>query len=156
MKKFILVVAGALLIISGCAENVSPNKYAASEVGVASKVVPGIIVSVRTVKIDASGNSIVGAASGAVIGAAGGSAIGGSPHSNLAAGVGGAVLGGVIGDAIQKKINNRQGFEYMIKLKDDSIISVTQDQDLQFSVGQKILVIYGAMTRIVPDETLKN
>lgn len=156
IKKLLLLTISMLLIINGCAENVSPNKYTASEVGIASKVIPGVIISKRPVQIDASSNNVIGAASGAVIGAAGGTAIGSNPHSSIAAGVGGAVIGGAIGDAIQKKINTCQGFEYMIKIKDNSIISITQDQDLQFNVGQKILIIYGSMTRIVPDQTSTN
>ncbi len=156
MKKIFLLIAFSMLaaLISSCAKNVSPNTYEASEAGVASKVVHGIIIGKRAVKIDA--NSGAGGLAGAAAGAAGGSAIGGSDRSNIVGAVGGAVVGGVIGNAADKAINRHQGFEYIIQLKNGSTIAVTQVQELQFEVNQPVLVIYGAMTRIVPDSTIEH
>jgi len=155
MKKLILFVNLCMLfsLVSGCAQNLSPNTYNASEVGVASKVVHGVIIGKRPVTLDASKGEIGGLA-GAVAGGAGGSAIGGSGQANVAGAVGGAVLGGVVGHAAEKAFNRREGFEYIIKLKDGSVISIAQEKSVQFEIHQKVLVIYGATTRIVPDHTV--
>lgn len=137
--------------INGCAQNVSPNTYQTSEVGVANKVVSGVIVSKRTVNIDA--NSGVGGLAGAVAGGAAGSVVGGSTASNIIGAVGGAVIGGLAGSAIDKAVNHHEGIEYIIKLNKGSTISVTQVQDMLFEVNQRVLVIYGHPTRIIPDTT---
>lgn len=149
------VVCTGVITLTGCATDVSPNNYAAGDVGVASKVVAGTIISKREIVINKS-NGNIGTLAGGAAGAVGGSAIGGGDRANIVGGIGGALLGGVIGNAADKAINKSKGFEYMIRLtKDDSVISITQDKDLALAINQKVLVIYGAMTRIVPDETAK-
>jgi outer membrane lipoprotein SlyB len=155
MRRLILAIKICMLLslVSGCAQNLSPNTYHAAEVGVASKVVHGVIIGKRAVILDASKGD-VGALAGAVAGGAGGSAIGGSGQANVAGAVGGAVLGGVVGHAAEKAFNRREGFEYIIKLKDGSIISIAQEKSIQFEIHQKVLVIYGATTRIIPDHTV--
>lgn len=153
MKKFVSLIVGimSICLISACANNVSPNTYESSEVGVVNKVIPGVIIGKRAVKIE--GKSNVGGLAGAAAGATGGSAIGGSTRGNLAGAIGGAIIGGVVGNAADKAVYRHKGFEYIIKLKNNSIISVTQLEDAQFKINQRVLVIYGAMTRIVPDNT---
>jgi len=154
MKKYLSTITLLILLgfISACAKNVSPDTYGACEVGVSSKVIPGVIIGKRAVKVD--GDSGVGGVAGAATGATAGSAIGGSPRANIASAIGGAVIGGVAGHAIDKAIHSHKGFEYIIKLKDGATIAITQIQDLQFEINQRVLVIYGAMTRVVPDNTV--
>lgn len=138
-------------MLAGCAHDVSPNTYQAAEVGVVGKVVSGVIAAKRAVNINTSNG--VGGIAGAAAGAAAGSALGGSIAGHVAGAVGGAVIAGVLGNAIDKGINHRSGYEYIIKLKDGGTISVVQAADMQFVISQHVLVIYGAMTRIVPDTT---
>lgn len=146
----LLVICHLSLILSACAKNISPNTYSGSEVGIVSKVKKGIILSERAVSIDnASGN---GGMAGAALGAAGGIGLGHSTSGSLAGGVGGAIVGGVVGHVIDKGVNHHQGYEYIIRLKEGETVSVTQTEDLRFSPGQSVLVIYGAMTRIIPDQ----
>ncbi len=158
MRSMKRIMLGVLLsfsigLMTACAPNVSPHTYQASESGVASKVLAGTIIGKRAVKVDA--NSGIGGLAGAGIGAAGGSAIGGSSRSNIAGAIGGAVLGGVVGNAVEKAIHSHKAFVYIINLKDGSTISITQVQELEFEVGQPVLIIYGATTRIVPDNTIR-
>lgn len=144
------------LLLSACAKSVSPNSYQSSEVGVASKVVPGVIMSKRAVSID--GNSGAGGLAGAGAGAAAGSTIGGSSSTsgNIIGAIGGAVVGGLIGNAADKAINHHQGYEYIIRLKNGSAVSVVQAEEMKFEVNQRVLVVYGAMTRIIPDDMQQN
>lgn len=138
------------LLLMSCAQNVSSNTYQASEVGVASKVVPGVIVAKRPVKIDA--NSGAGGLAGTAAGAAAGSTVGGGGVAGHVVGaVGGAVVGGLAGNAIDKAANHHRGFEYIIRLKNKNLVSVVQAEDLSLQVNQSVLIIYGAMTRIIPD-----
>ncbi len=155
MKKCFILSQCLLLclLLTGCGKNVSPNTYEASEVGVVSRVMAGTIIAKRAVTID--NHSDVGMLAGAATGAVGGSAIGGSGRGNLAGAIGGAVVGGVVGNVADKAINRKKGFEYIIKLKDGSTIAVAQASDILFQINQKVLVIYGAMTRIIPDDTAK-
>lgn len=139
-----------LSLLSACGRSVSPNTYDAAEAGVASKVVQGTIIGKRKVKID--GSSGMGGLAGVAAGAAGGSAIGGSDRANIAGAVGGAVLGGLVGHAVDKGVNSHKAYEYIIKLKSGSTISIAQAQELEFNIRQPVLVIYGATTRIVPDD----
>lgn len=48
--------------------------------------------------------------------------------------------------------NQSHGMEYVIKLNSGSIVSVVQAEDLKLKNKQKILVIYGKHTRVVPNK----
>lgn len=151
MRK-LLIIASIIAITSNltsCSQNVSPNTYTGSEVGVVSKVKKGVIVSRRAVDID--NNSGAGGVAGLAAGAAGGSTLGNGTSQNVAGAVGGAVVGGLIGNAIDKSVNKHKGYEYIIKLEGGQTISVAQTEDVQFKPNQHVLVIYGALTRIVAD-----
>lgn len=49
------------------------------------------------------------------------------------------------------RVNKSHGYEYVIKLNSGSIISVVQAENIKLKTRQHILVIYGANTRVVPD-----
>ncbi len=49
-------------------------------------------------------------------------------------------------------VTRKTGHEYVIKLDSGSIISVVQTEDLNLEPKQRILVIYGSSTRVVPDQ----
>lgn len=152
MKKLYILIIISMIssLVTGCGMNVSPNTYDACEAGVASKAVHGTVIGKRRVNIDARGG--VGGLAGTAAGAIGGSAIGGGDRAHLLGAVGGAVLGGVIGNAIDKKVNTHQAYEYIVRLRSGSTISVAQAQELEFQINQPVMVIYGPTTRIVPDD----
>lgn len=60
------------------------------------------------------------------------------------------VKGGVDSDSTD--ITRKTGYEYVIKLDSGSIVSVVQTEDLHLEPKQRILVIYGASTRVVADQ----
>ena len=155
MKKvatiFTVSVLGLVSVnLTGCAPNVSPNAYTRSEVGVVSRTHKGKIISKRAITID--NPSGVGGLAGAVAGGAAGSQIGGNTAAGIVGAVGGAVAAGVVGHAVDKAVNNKIGYEYIIKLEDGKTVAVAQEKSVQLAVGQKVIVIYGAMTRIIPDD----
>ncbi len=93
----------------------------------------------------------MGGIAGATAGAAAGTAVGGSVQAMVVGAVGGAVVGGVMGNGLDKAVNHHKGYEYIIRLKNKSIISIAQAEDLHFSINQPVLILYGATTRIIPD-----
>jgi len=156
MKKLTLlvfIVVNAALLCS-CAQNVSPNTYTTGEVGVVSRVKHGIIIAKRVIDID--NKSGLGGPTGVAGGAVAGSMIGASSNTSahILGGVGGAVVGGVVGHAVDKAVNHHAGYEYIIKLDDGKTVSVVQEKSVQLTLKQHVLVIYGAMTRVVPDNTI--
>ncbi|MBA3660638.1 MAG: hypothetical protein H0W64_02825 [Gammaproteobacteria bacterium] len=148
---------GFILLLSlfsglfGCAQNISPDTYEGSEVGVVSRVKKGVVVSKRLVSID--NNSNVGGVAGVTAGAAAGSMIGHNVQTAIIGAVGGAIVGGVTGNAVEKRVQHHQGYEYIIKLDNNQMISIVQSSGLQFAINQPVLIMYGARTRIIHDQT---
>lgn len=146
-----LVAVGLTFSLAGCTKDVSPTTYDESSIGASARVEPGVIVSMRKIKIDQ--NTGVGGLGGAAAGGIAGSAIGGSGRANALGAIGGAVIGGLAANAIEKKINTKEGVEVIVKLNAGSIVSIAQQSDLELSVGQRVLVIYGRTVRVVPDNS---
>jgi hypothetical protein len=48
-------------------------------------------------------------------------------------------------------LDGGHGYVYVIKLNNGSIISIAQAEDLKLNVRQKVLVVYGKTTRVLPD-----
>lgn len=147
----LLCITLPFLFLSACTNDLSPNTYNTDSVGQASRVEPGVIVSMRNVKIDQ--NTDMGGLAGAGAGAAAGSAIGGSGEANIIGAIGGAVIGGLAGNYAEKHINKENGVEYIVKLKNGSVTSITQPPNLNLHVDQRVLIIYGKTVRIIPDHT---
>ena len=81
----------------------------------------------RIICID-NNSSNVGSTAGVVGGAAAGAMIGKNVATNIVGAVGGALVAGTIGHGVDKAINHHAGYEYMIKLDDGKIVSVTQEK----------------------------
>lgn len=154
MKNLVVILVWAVCIFSvGCAPNISPNTYVGAEVGVVSRVQKGVVISKREVNIDNAGGA--GGVAGTAAGAAAGSTIGHGIAPNVAGAVGAAVVGGVIGHALDKNVNRHRGMEYIIRLGNGDTISVVQTTETLFHEGQHVLIIYGAVTRIIADSSAK-
>lgn len=50
-------------------------------------------------------------------------------------------------------VDGGNGFVYVVKLNSGTIVSVAQAEDLKLKVGQRVLVVYGRHTRILPDNS---
>ena len=55
--------------------------------------------------------------------------------------VGGAVLGGYAGGKAQEGLSSQRGMEYIVKLDSGKSITLTQGDDVVFSVGQSVYVL---------------
>ena len=135
-----------LSLLAGCASSLSPDVYTTSGAGQIHRVVKGVVISSRIVKVTGNGDLSVGGIAGGALGAIAGSEIGGGTGS-LASGIGGALLGGLAGNQIQKGLSTQTGVEYVVKLSNNSLISVIQAPMPTFNRGQHVLVQYGAGDR---------
>lgn len=53
-------------------------------------------------------------------------------------------------------LDGGQGYVYVVKLNSGEIISVAQAEDLKLDVKQRVLIIYGKNTRLMPDNSSGN
>lgn len=49
--------------------------------------------------------------------------------------------------------NSAQAYEYKIKVDNGDVLTLTQAVNQPLSLNQRILIVYGAKTRIVPENT---
>ena len=112
------------LTITACSsKNIEPGDYDASEVGKLKKVVPGVLISKRPVRIHNPAAESVSTTDN-----------NSTPATN------------------DDTLNRSHGFEYVIRLNSGAIISLVQTEDLNLQTKQHILVIYGKNTRVVADD----
>ena len=137
-----------LFIVTGCATDINDNAHSLSSVGHASAVAQGVIVDVRTVSIQGSNGA--GSVLGGVAGGVAASTIGRGAGSVLAS-VGGALAGAFIGGITQNELTKQQALQYIVRLADGDMINVIQGLNNPLSVGQKVFVLYGKETRLIPD-----
>ncbi|KTD27107.1 MULTISPECIES: hypothetical protein [Legionella] len=50
-------------------------------------------------------------------------------------------------------IDGGQGYVYVIKLNNGAIVSVAQSEDLKLKIKQRVLIVYGKHTRVLPDDS---
>lgn len=134
--------------MAACTPNVSPDSYSVGSVGQVNRVVRGVIISARSVEI-AGTNTGVGSSAGAIAGGAGGSTIGSSVEANIAGAVAGAVAGGIVGAVAEEGMTRQMGMEYVIEAENGALITLVQGDEKQLSVGQRVMVIYGARSRVI-------
>jgi outer membrane lipoprotein SlyB len=138
MKKF-LAIASVLLVAACQNTNNTNTTYEAGQIGQASEVSSGKIVSMRAVKLNR--DNTVGTAGGAIVGGALGSQIGGNDAVGVAGAVGGAILGGMIGSEVENAISNTDGIEFIVKKTDGKTIAVVQTNEEGLRIGDKVLII---------------
>ncbi len=135
------------LLMGACTTNISPDTYSVDSVGSVTRSVPGVIVSSRPVNVE--GTQKIGGVTGAVAGGVAGSAIGGGDRAHALGAIGGAVIGALAGSAIEKGITNQTGIEYVVKTDNGELLTLVQGPSPAFSVGQKVMILYGKRARIV-------
>jgi outer membrane lipoprotein SlyB len=150
-----IMVSLPLVLLAGCASNISSNSYSASDVGEATKTYEGTIVDKRIVEV--KGNT-AGQVAGAVGGAVGGGALGslvGSGGGKTATTIGGAALGALAGNEAAKQLSKQEAYEYTVKLTNGNLRTVVQGLDTNLEVGQKVYlqISNGGRSRIMPNNS---
>jgi len=132
-KNILTCLAASLcFLIVGCTKDTPPGDYDSAEVGKIKKVVPGIIISKRPVRIH---NPAADNTSATI--------------DNTTTPAATPVTQGSGADNV---MGRSHGYEYVIRLNSGAIISLVQTEDANLKVKQRILVIYGNNTRVVPDD----
>jgi len=121
--RYFLLSMACCFFLTHCSKELSPGDYDASEVGKIKKVVPGTIISIRPVRLHSKQNDLTQVSST-------------HPLENSDMGRG---------------HQHNHGYEYVIRLNSGTIISVVQAEKIKLKNNQRILVISGANTRVVPD-----
>lgn len=139
--------------LTSCADKFGTSEvYKENQIGVAQTAQVGTVRSVENVKIE--GNSAaMGTAIGAVAGGLGTAAWGGG-NAKFLTGAGGAVVGGLLGNQIDKAVSEKNGQRITIKLDGVktpvTIVQVT-DKRYPIQVGERVNVYMGGnSSRVVP------
>lgn len=135
MIKRLLVVAVAAVTLAGCAnESMSGDVYSSSQAKQVQNVTYGTLVSVRPVKIEGGeGSNALGMIGGAVIGGLLGNTVGGGTGRTLATAAG-AIAGGAAGNSIGEVAGRTSGYELEIKTdQKENIVVVQKAGDTKFS-----------------------
>jgi outer membrane lipoprotein SlyB len=146
MKKYLGMVA-VVSLLAGCQADINSNQYTTGSVGKVSTAAQCSVLSVRqvNVKSDNQLGSVIGGLAGGVAGYSIGS---GSTAHNLGA-IGGAVLGGLAGNATQGALSSQGGYEYIVKLDNGQVMTITQGTDVLLTPGQKCMLLYGNPARLI-------
>lgn len=148
MRQLLLSVA-LLVSLAGCANTTDPSTYSVGSVGQVNRSVPGVIVSVRPVTINA--NSGAGAGVGGVAGAVAGSSIGGGTRAHALGAIGGAVAGALVGAAIEQGNSQLSGMEYVVSTTNGSLLTITQGAEPSYRENDRVIILYGSPARLIKD-----
>ncbi|MCB1808896.1 MAG: hypothetical protein KDJ99_28215, partial [Candidatus Competibacteraceae bacterium] len=83
----------------------------------------------------------LGGASGAALGGLAASNIGGG-RGQVAATIGGALIGGVAGAAAEEAMTRQPGLEIIVRLDSGRTVAVTQAADEPFRPGERVRILY--------------
>ncbi|MCM0035387.1 MAG: glycine zipper 2TM domain-containing protein [Burkholderiaceae bacterium] len=141
----------AVVLVSGCAKpSASANVYNYNQTQRDQIVRNGTVINVRPITIQSDQTSGGGAIAGGAVGGVAGSSIGGGTGRTLAV-IGGAILGALAGNAIEEKIDKKDGLEISVRLDNGETRVIAQEADLPILMNQRVQVISGAgPTRVVP------
>ena len=122
----IAIAALAVLTLSGCPSSMSGAAYSRSEARTAMAVQSGYVESERAVQIEGT------------------KTIGHSTRSHALGAIGGAVLGGLGGAAVEEATTQRAGIEITVRLDDGRVVAVTQAADETFNPGERVNIVTAA------------
>ncbi len=143
------LLAGALVwIVSGCTFPSHGTMVDRAHVGRSMNIETGDIVAVRDMVISGQSGPI-GLTGGGLVGHAAGSSVGQGTGSSLA-GAGGAVVGAIVGSAVEEAATRRPAQEIQVKLSSGETVAVVQEaKDGAFVVGEHVQVLSGGAGMIV-------
>ena len=163
--KFLILTLILNIFIVSC-NTTTPNKVKKSDSQKVTNIEYGTIKTSLPVKIEGESDWI-GATAGAMIGGllatqiCGEEEISGTKCQDIAI-VFGSIGGAAMGSVIQAKIGNHDGFQYIINIDqcgnnsslcvNDQDTAFVQGDDNAIPNGQKVVIIYGDVVRVMPYE----
>jgi outer membrane lipoprotein SlyB len=147
MKRYAIILA-AVLILPGCAATQpSARSYSYSQAQKSEAMTTATVIGLQQVTITPDNSSGVGMAVGAIAGGGVGHVIGAGVGNIIATALG-AIGGGVAGNAIERKVTAKSGYNIALRLDDGRTMTVTQMDDILLQVGQKVIVTFNYMTNV--------
>ena len=145
----VLAVLLVPIFLGACGTS-SSDTYDAEDVGKVLSTAEGTVLSSREVDIEGSTGPVGALAGGAAGGAAGyGLSSGSGPITIL-----GALVGAGAGYLAESTFNDRDGYEYVVRMDDGRVVTLVQnrgDEEEPIKDGAPVLVQYGdSYTRIIP------
>ncbi len=148
MKKIALLALPLALTLAACTSNIGANDYSTSGVRQVGRAMGCTVLSVRQVVVRSDNN--VGMIAGAGAGGLAGSMVGGNDTTKILGALGGAVVGGIAGDAAQSGLSKQEGYEYVVKTQNGNVMTITQGNDVLMTPGDKCYLLYGKEARVIP------
>ena len=161
-----LVILIYLIFFTYACQTTSPNVVKVSDAKKVNNIEYGVIKTSMPVEIKGEGNWI-GATAGAMIGGllasqiCGEEEILGTKCQDIAI-VYGTIGGAAMGSVIQAKIGNHDGFQYIVNIdqcgndnsncQNDQEKAFVQGDDNALPNGQRVVIIYGDIIRVMPYE----
>lgn len=146
MKKILAVLVPAVML-TACQADIDSYQYGTSSVGQANAAAQCRVINVRPVKVKSDNElgTLIGGAAGGVAGYG----IGGDSTAHWLGSIGGAVLGGIAGNAAQGALSSQNAYEYIVELNNGQVMTITQGTDTLLSPGQRCMLLYGNPARLI-------
>lgn len=139
LQFLFVVVLG--IALTGCPASRSGRVYSRDQARSVQTVEMGTVEQVQQVEIEGT-KTPVGTVAGAVAGGVLGSTVGKGSGKNVAT-VLGAIAGGVAGSAVEEQATKKVGLEITVRQDNGQTISVVQEADEAFQVGDRVRVLRG-------------
>lgn len=131
----------ALLLVSGCARDISSDVYSESSVGEVNSTYVGLVMSARQVVVKGSeklSNNGLGGFMGGVTGGVLGNTIG-NGRGRIVTTTAGALAGMAAGALIEDKLSRNTAIEYVVKLEETGrLYTIVQGRDTLYRAGQRV------------------
>ena len=141
-----LIITMLCIFATGCASSRSGKVYTRDQARQVHTVQFGIIDSIQQVKIEGT-KSGTGTAVGGISGGVIGSTVGSGSGRTIATVVG-AIAGGLAGSAIEEKSTAKDALEITVTLDRGKTLTIVQEADDQFDVGERVRVLTGPQGEI--------
>ena len=146
MKKILAAMLPAIML-AACQSDIDSYQYGTSSVGQANAAAQCRVINVLPVKVKSDNElgTLIGGAAGGVAGYG----IGGDSTAHWLGSIGGAVLGGIAGNAAQGALSSQNAYEYIVELNNGQVMTITQGTDTLLSPGQRCMLLYGNPARLI-------
>jgi outer membrane lipoprotein SlyB len=147
------LLAAICLPLAACGPSHTSETYKPSELQRSGQVASGRIIAVEDVPVSGTSSGL-GAIGGGVAGGALGASLASGRTGSILAGVGGAIIGSLAGNAVEQGMTRGRGTRFHVQMDDGSVINVVQTNEANLQTGDRVMVLEGGgKTRLARDET---
>ncbi|HKU98186.1 MAG TPA: glycine zipper 2TM domain-containing protein [Vineibacter sp.] len=137
-----LAAAVLSLTLTACGPSYTGETYSRGEMQRGGIVQSGRIISVEDVPISGTSSGL-GTLGGGVAGGTIGASLAHGRTGSILAGVGGAIVGAIAGNAIERGITRGQGTRFIVQVDNGPVINVVQTNEAGLQTGDRVTIIEG-------------